>query len=107
MKLIYRGTTINYDPANINAHRPVKPSFESAYELIYRGHTYRVEPTAVKETSVKPTEYELIYRGMTYQVKRNEQGELIAMTLCANGSQEKSSTNPARQKTTGDYSVEM
>lgn len=105
MKLIYRGTTINYDPANINAHRPAKPTFESAYELIYRGHTYRVEPTAVRQTPVKPTEYELIYRGITYQVKRNEQGEVISMTSCTNLLKHKTSTNPAKQKATGEYSV--
>jgi hypothetical protein len=105
MKLIYRGTTFNYDPANINAHRPVKPTFESAYELIYRGHTYRVEPTAIKQPSVKPTEYELMYRGITYQVKRNEQGEVISMTSCANYSKHKTSINPATQKATGEYSV--
>jgi hypothetical protein len=78
MKLIYRGTTINYNPANINAHRPVKPTFDSAYELIYRGYTYRVEQTTVRQTPVKPTEYELIYRGITYQVKRNEQAKIGA-----------------------------
>ncbi len=86
MKLIYRGTTYNYDPANINAHRPVQPTFESAYELTYRGQTYRVEPNGVKEPAGKPTEYELIYRGVTYQAKRNEQGELIALTPCTNRS---------------------
>ena len=107
MKLIYRGTTFNYNPANINAHRPVQPTFESAYELIYRGHTYRVEPTAIRETSVKRTEYELIYRGITYQVKRNEQGEVIAMASCANRFKHKKSTNPAMQKATDDYSVEL
>lgn len=106
MKLIYRGTAFNYNPANINVHRPVKPTFESAYELIYRGNTYRVEPTAVRQTSVKPTEYELIYRGIIYQVKRNEQDEVIAMTSCANPSWHKS-TNPATQKASSDYSVEM
>ena len=107
MKLIYRGTTINYDPANINAHRPAKPTFESAYELIYRGHTYRVDPTAVRQTPAKPTEYELIYRGITYQVKRNEQGEVISMTSSANGSQHKKSTNPAMRKDPSNYLVEM
>lgn len=107
MKLIYRGTTYDYNPANINAHRPVKPAFESSDELICRGYTYRVESTAVRQTCVKPTEYELIYRGITYQVKRNEQGEVIAMTPYVNRSKHKTSTNSARQKATGDYSVEM
>ena len=107
MKLIYRGTTINYNPANINAHRPAKPTFASAYELIYRGHTYRVEPISIRQPSVKPTEYELIYRGITYQVKRNEQDEVISMTSCANRSKHKTSINTTKQKATGDYSVEM
>lgn len=106
MKLIYRGTTFNYDPTNTNTHRSVKP-IESAYELIYRGHICRVEPTAIKKTTVKSIEYELIYRGVTYQVQRSEQGNVIVMNSFANHSNQKASTNSVKQKANGKYSVEM
>jgi hypothetical protein len=39
MKLIYRGTTYDYNPANVTARRPFQHTRtrDSAYELIYRG----------------------------------------------------------------------
>jgi YD repeat-containing protein len=83
MKLIYRGTTFNYDPAEREASRLVQPTFESPYELIYRGNTYRIDPTVIPETSVEPVVYELNYRGTTYQMHRNEQGRVTAITSSA------------------------
>ncbi|MBD3887593.1 DUF4278 domain-containing protein [Phormidium tenue FACHB-886] len=105
MKLIYRGTTLNYDPANINAHRLAKP-IKSAYDLIYRGHTCRIEPTAIRHIAVKPTEYKLIYRGVIYQVQRNERGDVIAMSS-SNRFKQKTLINAATQKARSQYSVEM
>jgi hypothetical protein len=86
MQLIYRGTTFNYDPAQRAAQRLVQRTSGAPYELKYRGCTYRIDPMAIKETSVEPVVYELIYRSMTYQVHRNEQGKITAMTSSANGS---------------------
>ncbi|MEG4115083.1 MULTISPECIES: DUF4278 domain-containing protein [unclassified Microcoleus] len=82
MKLIYRGTTYDYNPANVAARHPSQPTptRDSAYELIYRGNTYRVDPNAITKTPVKPTSYELIYRGITYWVNRNEQSDVPAIT---------------------------
>ncbi|HEY9639498.1 MAG TPA: DUF4278 domain-containing protein [Coleofasciculaceae cyanobacterium] len=105
MKLIYRGTTFNYDPTNTNTRRSVKP-IEFAYKLIYRGHTYQIDPTAIQLTAVQPTEYDLIYRGVTYQVQRNEQGDVIAMSS-SNCFKQKESANATAQKTRSQYSVEM
>jgi hypothetical protein len=94
MKLIYRGTTYNYNPANVASRRPFQHTrtSDSAYELIYRGNTYRVEPAAIAKAPVKPVAYELIYRGMTYWVNRNEQGEVTAITSSANPSKHRTLT---------------
>jgi hypothetical protein len=85
MQLIYRGHTYSYNSACATACRPLQSSRtpQSAYELSYRGSTYRVTPTATKPV-VQPSEYELIYRGNTYQVNRNEQDKVTAVTLSGN-----------------------
>jgi Domain of unknown function (DUF4278) len=83
MKLFYRGTTFNYDPAERAASRLAQRTDRSPYELTYRGHTYRIDPTVIVETSVESTVYELHYRGTTYQVQRNEQGEITAIASSA------------------------
>jgi YHS domain-containing protein len=79
MQLFYRGTTFNYDPAERAASRLAERTDRSPYELTYRGHTYRIDPTVSMETSVKPAIYELNYRGITYRVQRNEKGEITAI----------------------------
>jgi hypothetical protein len=77
IKLIYRGTTYNYDPDLVRANFPLPHSRKSAGNLIYRGSAYRFDPALAKPNSVTPSSYELIYRGSTYQVHRNEKGEVI------------------------------
>jgi Domain of unknown function (DUF4278) len=72
MKLIYRGSTYNYDPAQVKPRRPFPHPEQSAYELIYRGNTYRFDPAIAELASVKPDSYQLIYRGSTYQVNRSK-----------------------------------
>jgi hypothetical protein len=86
MKLIYRGTTFDYNPANVTTRRPFQHTRtrDSAYELIYRGNTYKVEPTAITQAPVEPVTYELIYRGTIFQVSRNEQGEVTAISSLMN-----------------------
>jgi hypothetical protein len=80
MKLIYRGIAYNYDPAKGVTHYPFQhtPTSQLTYELIYRGNRYRVDPNAIRKTSVQPVTYKLTYRGVSYRVNRNEQGEVIA-----------------------------
>jgi hypothetical protein len=94
MKLIYRGNTYDYNPANVASRRPFQDTRtrDLAYELIYRGNTYRVEPNVITEAPVKPVAYELIYRGITYWVNRNEQGEVSAIASSANPSKKASMT---------------
>jgi Domain of unknown function (DUF4278) len=78
MKLIYRGTTYDYDPAQAkNDHQPQRTT---PYELIYRGNRYCVDPSKVSVATVAPRSYELMYRGNTYQVSRDEFGEMTNIT---------------------------
>lgn len=74
MKLIYRDTIYDCDPANISASRPLQPNFKSPHKLIYRGKTYWIgkDPPMITEISVEPLVYELSYRGNTYQVIYNQ-----------------------------------
>jgi hypothetical protein len=76
IKLIYRGTTYNYDPDRARTGTPLPHHRKSACNLIYRGSTYRFDPALASPDPVKPSSYELIYRGCTYQVHRNEKGEV-------------------------------
>ncbi|HEY9608856.1 DUF4278 domain-containing protein [Allocoleopsis sp.] len=106
MKLIYRGTTFDYNPANVTARRPFHytRTHNSAYELIYRGNTYQVEPTAITQAPVEPVTYELIYRGTILQVSRNEQGEVTAISSSTNLSKKASTTaRPSTQQATEEY----
>jgi Domain of unknown function (DUF4278) len=93
MELIYRGTTFNYDPAERAASLPAQRTSGSPYELTYRGHTYRIDPTVIMETSVKPVVYELNYRGTSYQVQRNEPGEITAIASSAYSHQHRTLQN--------------
>ncbi|MBD2452433.1 DUF4278 domain-containing protein [Nostoc sp. FACHB-152] len=90
MKLYYRGTSYEYDTKKVENRKieqPFQPvyQFGPAYNVIYRGITYRVDP------DVKPAEvtlplaiYKLSYRGTNYLVNRNTQGEVTLMTQSVN-----------------------
>lgn len=85
MKLYYRGTSYEYDPSQIRNSNTGQPKqvrgAGSAYNLIYRGHTYHVDPNA--EPAEVPTlraTYKLIYRGTTYLVNRMAQGDVTVVT---------------------------
>lgn len=82
MKLIYRGTTFDYNPSQTPGR-----SFQQvrepgpAYTLTYRGVPYRVNPNAkLSQAPARPATDKLIYRGMTYWVNCKEQGEVTATT---------------------------
>ena len=82
MKLYYRGLTYEYNSkeAAKKAIRPFAPVPHqgSAYNLIYRGLTYRVDPnTKPVEVSTPPVTYQLIYRGIAYFVERTHTGEVF------------------------------
>jgi Domain of unknown function (DUF4278) len=76
IKLIYRGTTYNYDPDRVRTNSPLPHSGKFARDLIYRGSTYHFDPALARPDLVTPSSYELIYRGSIYQVERNEKGEV-------------------------------
>ncbi|NJR39762.1 MAG: DUF4278 domain-containing protein [Leptolyngbyaceae cyanobacterium CSU_1_4] len=81
MKLIYRGTSFDYNPsrvADMNMGRPDRPHHVSSspYALTYRGQTLLVDPTQPLEDVALPRTYELIYRGEKYQTKR------VAQAIC-------------------------
>ncbi len=93
MKLYYRGTSYEYDHTKVG-NRKVKQPFQpvcqsgSAYNLIYRGVTYHVDPNAKSmEVPLPPTTYKLSYRGINYLVNRNTQGKVTLMTQSANSLQ--------------------
>lgn len=82
MQLIYRGYTYEYDSSK-PVGRPFQPAprLGRAYDLIYRGTTYRVDPDAKRaEVPVEPATYKLIYRAMTYLVHRTAQGDVSILT---------------------------
>jgi hypothetical protein len=82
MKLIYRGTTYDYDPAQAQAdHRTQRTA---PYDLIYRGSTYRFDLSNASIAMIEPRSYELMYRGNTYQVTRNKFAEMTAITCSTN-----------------------
>lgn len=62
MKLIYRATTYDYNPSKAPSG-PFQQARDSgpAYNLTYRGVTYRVEPNAKPAEPVLPATYTLIY----------------------------------------------
>jgi Domain of unknown function (DUF4278) len=99
MKLIYRGTTYNYDPDRVKACRSFPRTDRSAYKLIYRGSTYQFEPTISQLVNIKPTSYELIFRGTTYQVHRNQAGEVISIIHSTNLFKRKSLTTHPKMPT--------
>lgn len=81
MKLIYRATTYDYAPSKF-ASRPFQQvrGPGPAYNLIYRGVTYRVDPNAKPaKVPVLPAAYNLIYRGVTYLVNRTAQGKVTVV----------------------------
>jgi YHS domain-containing protein len=75
MELIYRGTIYERHPSKASG-RPFRQVREPevAYNLSYRGVTYRVDPNPKPmEVPVEPVAYKLIYRGVTY-FKLSDQG---------------------------------
>lgn len=96
MKLMYRGTTYDYDPIQAKIDRSTQIIHQKPYDLIYRGVSYRVDPRILEPISSQAECYELIYRGCTYQVTRNEVGEMTAIH---------SSTKLYNQPTSEDHAV--
>ena len=92
MKLKYRGVSYEYDPPkleNQNRRQPFKQvrGSDPAYNLIYRGVSYRIEPnTKQSEVPIQPATYRLMYRGIAYFVNKTAQGEVSVVTQLASTS---------------------
>ncbi|ARV58244.1 hypothetical protein BZZ01_05995 [Nostocales cyanobacterium HT-58-2] len=86
MKLFYRGISYEYEPAHIvskKTGRPFQPVETSgaSYNLIYRGHTYRVNPNTIPTEDSTPSKaYQLIYRGIAYSVNETAQGNVTVVS---------------------------
>lgn len=82
MKLYYRGLSYELNSSKIasrTTEKPFQPApmVSSAYNLIYRGVTYRVNPNAKPvEVPLPPATYKLSYRGINYLVNRNAREKL-------------------------------
>lgn len=105
MKLYYRGLSFEYDPAKVESQKKgqqfkqVRES-QPAYNLIYRGVTYTVDPNAQPtEVPAPPKAYELIYRGITYLVNRTAQGEVTLVSQPASTPKVETPSVPKRNPT--------
>ncbi|MBD2527805.1 DUF4278 domain-containing protein [Nostoc sp. FACHB-133] len=90
MKLFYRGLSYELDSSKIASRRTEKP-FQpapivgAAYNLIYRGVTYRVDPNYKPvEVTLPLAIYKLSYRGINYLMNRNAQGEVTLINQSTN-----------------------
>lgn len=84
MKLIYRGSTYEYDPTQ--PKRTDSDRFENVREpfaLTYRGSVYRLDPhqEPAPATYQPRSAYQLIYRGSTYQVQPNGERTTVARPI--------------------------
>jgi hypothetical protein len=76
MKLYYRGLSYEYNPskvANKKTEQPFQavPQLGTAYNLMYRGVNYRVDPNSQSaEVRLSPVAYNLSFRGITYFVNK-------------------------------------
>lgn len=105
MKLYYRGLSFEYDPAKVESQKKgqqfkqVRES-QPAYNLIYRGVTYTVDPNAQPtEVPAPPEAYELSYRGITYLVNRNAQGKVTVVSQPASTPKFETPSVPKRNPT--------
>lgn len=75
MKLIYRGSTYDYNCLKA-ASRAVQR--ETPYTLYYRGDTYQVTPKSKTDAApVQTVTHQLIYRGNTHWVTRLVPGQAV------------------------------
>jgi hypothetical protein len=86
MKLIYRGTTFEYDLSQRRVNNSFQPAYSSRepYTLMYRGVTYQINPSAKEKASIQPRDYELTYRGVTYFIHHNGQEKLTQFSQVGN-----------------------
>ncbi|WP_373528262.1 DUF4278 domain-containing protein [Nostoc sp.] len=92
MKLYYRGLSYEYHPSKVGSKKTEQPfqptpQLGSAYNLMYRGVTYRVDPNFKSaEVLLAPVAYKLKFRGITYFVNKTAQGEVTIVSQPASTS---------------------
>ncbi|MGJ5629811.1 DUF4278 domain-containing protein [Nostoc sp. CALU 1950] len=86
MKLYYRGLSYEYDPNKVGSKK-TEQSFQpvplsgSAYNLMYRGVNYSVNPNSKSATPLlAPVAYKLSFRGITYFVNKTPLGEVSVVS---------------------------
>ena len=70
MKLLYRGTSYDYNPhlSNERISWSIEPVVKPTYSLTYRGQAYLVNPNLENQPAATPSSAQLIYRGAAYQL---------------------------------------
>ncbi|MEH2108193.1 DUF4278 domain-containing protein [Nostoc sp.] len=85
MKLYYRGLSYESDLNKVSSKktqqpfRPV-PQIGPAYNLMYRGVNYRVDPNSKSAQVPLPVAYKLSFRGITYFVNKTPLGEVSVVS---------------------------
>ncbi|MEH1799045.1 MAG: DUF4278 domain-containing protein [Nostoc sp.] len=85
MKLYYRGLSYEYDLNKVSSKkteqpfRPV-PQIGPAYNLMYRGVNYHVDPNSKSAQVPLPVAYKLSFRGITYFVNKTPLGEVSVVS---------------------------
>ncbi|MBN3991487.1 MAG: DUF4278 domain-containing protein [Nostoc sp. NMS2] len=86
MKLYYRCLSYEYNPSKVASKKTEQPfqpvpQLGTAYNLIYRGVNYRIDPNSKSaEVPLSPVAYKLSFRGITYFVNKTAQGEITVVS---------------------------
>ncbi|QMS90374.1 DUF4278 domain-containing protein [Nostoc edaphicum CCNP1411] len=86
MKLYYRGLSYEYDPNKVGSKKTEQPlhpvpQIGSAYNMVYRGVNYRVNPNSKSAADpLAPVTYKLSFRGITYFVNKTPLGEVSVIS---------------------------
>ncbi|MEH1968840.1 DUF4278 domain-containing protein [Nostoc sp.] len=86
MKLYYRGLSYEYDQKKFGSKKTEQPfqpvpQIGSAYNLMYRGVNYRVDPNSKSvEVPLTAVAYKLSFRGITYFVNKTALGEVTVVS---------------------------
>ncbi|RCJ36877.1 hypothetical protein A6769_15420 [Nostoc punctiforme NIES-2108] len=86
MKLYYRGLSYEYNQNKVGSKKTEQPfqpvpQIGPAYNLMYRGVNYRVDPNSKSaEAPLVPVTYKLSFRGITYFVKKTQLGEVSVVS---------------------------
>ncbi|WP_414515578.1 DUF4278 domain-containing protein [Nostoc sp. PCC 9305] len=86
MKLYYRGLSYEYDSSKVDSKKTEQPfqpvpQIGPAYNLMYRGVNYRVDPNSKSaEAPLVPITYKLSFRGITYFVNKTQFGKVTVVS---------------------------